>query len=71
MKTIKLNETPVRTAKNYQINNINIENFEFPKNIEKFKNIEIKNIIIDEKTSNRFLRYGLGKEIEKNVLTEH
>ena len=39
MKTIKLNETPVRTAKNYQINNINIENFEFPKNIEKFKNI--------------------------------
>ena len=69
MKTIKLNETPVRTAKNYQINNINIENFEFPKNIEKFKNIEIKNITIDEKTSNRFLRYGLGKEIEKNVLT--
>ena len=38
MKNIVLNETPVRTSKNYGINNIEIKDFEEPV-IKEFKNI--------------------------------
>ena len=37
---IKLNETPVRTSRNFNINNIKIENISIPTNIESFKNVE-------------------------------
>ena len=40
MKNIILNETPVRTSKNYGINNIEIKDFEEPK-IKEFTNITI------------------------------
>jgi len=33
-----LNETPVRTSKNFRANNIEIKDFEVPENIEKFSN---------------------------------
>ena len=39
MRNIVLNETPVRTSKNYGINNIEIKDFEEPV-IKEFKNIK-------------------------------
>lgn len=40
---IKLNETPVRTSRNFNINNIKLEDDIIPDNIGKFENIEINN----------------------------
>ena len=41
MENLKLNETPVRTAKNFRINNIKLENIEIPEVIPEFENITI------------------------------
>ena len=38
MNNIKLNETPVRTSRNFNINNIKIENLNMPKKVNEFKN---------------------------------
>ena len=51
MKNIVLNETPVRTSKNYGINNIEIKDFEEPV-IKEFKNIKItdnENCVLNHK----------------------
>lgn len=64
---IKINQTPVRTSRNFHINNIEIKDFKIPKSIGKFNNVEIigetSNISIDKK-----LTYGLGAELEKQVI---
>ena len=61
---IKLNETPVRTSRNFNINNIKIENIKIPETIEEFSNIDIiKESGKREKNSdvkNSTLTYGLG-----------
>ena len=61
---IKLNETPVRTSRNFNINNIKIENISIPTNIESFKNVEIIGqtppIKLEEFEGNGNLTYGLG-----------
>lgn len=62
MKNIVLNETPVRTSKNYGINNIEIKEFEEPV-IKEFKNIKItdnENCVSSEK-ENINLKFGLGE----------
>ena len=63
---VKLNETPVRTSRNFQINNIKIDNVSFPKNIKKFENVIIKQDskrdIISDKTDDFNIRYGVGLE---------
>ena len=41
MKKIEINETPVRTSRNFNINNIKIENIEIPEKIKQFKNVHI------------------------------
>ena len=60
---IKLNETPVRTSRNFNINNIKIENISIPTNIESFKNVEIigqtPTIKLEEFEGNGNLTYGL------------
>ena len=38
MEKLKLNETPVRTSRNFNINNIKLENIEIPEIIHEFKN---------------------------------
>ena len=40
---LKLNETPVRTSRNFNINNIRLENINVPKVVEKFENVQIDN----------------------------
>ncbi|MBR2787203.1 MAG: SufD family Fe-S cluster assembly protein [Clostridia bacterium] len=65
MSNIKLNETPVRTARNFNINNVKLENIEIPEDFEEFKNIIVTNqnskLKIDSNIDNVELKYGLGK----------
>ena len=66
---LKLNETPVRTAKNFKINNIKLDDNIIPRNVRGFENVDIinesSNIIIDNNVKFTKLNYGLGKDLEK------
>lgn len=57
-----LNETPLRTSKNYGINNIKLENVDLPKEAKKFDGLEIKSksdkIVIIEEKKNNPIKYG-------------
>ena len=57
---MKFNETPVRTSKKFGINDIELEDFEVPENIEKC-------ICKDGKPSTVPLTYGVSRELEKMV----
>lgn len=72
MNNLKINETPVRTSKNFNINNIKLENIEIPENITTFENVTItgENLKIENATSNIKLVYGLG-EVLTNQVKEH
>ena len=65
---LKLNETPVRTARNFNINNIRLEDNIIPENIRNFENVDIINesskIAIDNNVKHFKLTYGLSKELE-------
>lgn len=63
METVILNETPRRTAKNYGINNIKIEDFDFPK-IQKFGNVHISsNANVTGNTTDLDLKFGIGNKL--------
>lgn len=72
MKKIEINETPVRTSRNFNINNIKIENIEIPEKIKQFKNVHItgetSKINIDNYTSNIKLVYGLSEFLTNQVI---
>ncbi len=69
MGTLTLNQTPVRTSRNFHINNIKLENEPIPEKIGKFHHVEITgenekirvNNIREEKICQ--LVYGLGEEL--------
>lgn len=69
MGTITLNETPVRTSRNFNINNITLDNVKIPEKIGKFSNVEItgennKISVTDlAETKPCELAYGLGEEL--------
>ena len=71
MSNLKINETPVRTSKNYKINNIVIENFSIPTKFEKFNNYKISKlgskITVTENVSKVQLKYGLEENLTKQV----
>lgn len=68
MEMLELNETPVRTARNFKINSIQLENIEIPEKVQEFKNVEIKgDCKIDNQVSTKSLTYGTGKILEENV----
>lgn len=69
MDKIKVNETPVRTARNFGINNIKIDQMEIPQNVHEFENYSIyaENTQIDSNVSNFKLTYGNGELLENNV----
>ncbi len=71
MNDLKLNETPVRTSRNFNINNIKLDNVNIPENIYKFNNIKIiektSKITIEENASNCNLVYGLGDILTNQV----
>ena len=63
-----LNETPIRTSKNYGINNIELKDIELPKHIEEFNSLTISgdtsNFEISEEINKIPLTHGNGKELE-------
>ena len=73
MTNLKLNETPIRTAKNYGINNIKLENINVPENISEFNGLKIKGVSNDGKITlkenickNDF-KYGNGDILSKQI----
>lgn len=70
MGTLKLNNTPVRTSRNFGINNIELKDIELPENLKEFKNVEIVNegCSLEKSVSNKKLVYGNGKILEENIL---
>ncbi len=76
MDNLKLNETPVRTAKNFRINNIKLENIEVPEVIPLFENVTIigdtSKMDIEQNADNINidLVYGLSEELTEQVKRE-
>ena len=69
MEKIKLNDTPVRTSRNFNINNIKIENIKISQKKEDFKNITIsgENAKVENNTSDIKLKFGLGEILTNQV----
>ena len=73
MENLKLNETPVRTARNFRINNMKLENIEVPEVIPTFENVKIIgdtskiNIEQNADNTNTNLVYGLSEELTNQV----
>lgn len=67
----KLNETPVRTSRNFKINNIKLENIKIPEVVSEFVNVNVKKdsskINISNEVSNFELTYGLNNILENQV----
>lgn len=72
MELLKLNETPVRTSRNFNINNIKLENVDIPDKVENFENITISGdtskVIIDSPIDKKKLTYGIGEFLTKQVI---
>lgn len=68
---MKLNQTPVRTSRNFNINNIKIEDIEIPEVIREFNNVDIikesEDIEIISEVKNTTLTYGLDDYLTKLV----
>lgn len=62
-----LNETPVRTSRNFNINNIKLENIEIPEIVHEFNNVQIintgSNLNMNEDLSDFNLVYGLHDDL--------
>ncbi len=71
MEELSLNETPVRTSKNFLINDIKLEEINFPNKLQAFKGIDIScnstKINFSSKVSHANLTYGLGETFTKEV----
>ena len=65
---IKVNETPIRTSRNFLINNIKIDNLELPEKVSKFENVNIisEKSSITEETNITDLVYGNGDVLKEN-----
>ena len=66
---LKLNETPVRTSRNFNINNIKIDDIELPKDIKEFYNIDIikesEDLTVNEDIQSLDFTYGLCDELDR------
>ena len=71
MENVILNETPVRTARNFRINNIKLDNIDISQVSKEFNNVIIKNdsskIEILNEVSDFNLKYGLNDILEEQV----
>lgn len=63
MTELKLNETPIRTARNFNINNIKLKDVKLLDKKYEFNNIEIVGIDnkdrVSKSVSNTSLKYGI------------
>lgn len=71
MNNIKLNQTPIRTSKNFNINDIKLENINIPDQISNFENVTIigEDTQIEDNTGSIEFVYGLGDTLETQVKT--
>lgn len=71
MCNLKVNETPVRTSRNFLINNMKLECVEIPEVIEEFNNVQVikksENIEINSNINCASLNYGLGESLTNLV----
>lgn len=71
MEELKINETPVRTSRNFNINNIKLKSIKIPEKINSFANTNIigqtSKIKVEELKSNLNLNYGLGEILTNQV----
>ena len=69
MSLLKLNETPVRTSKNFKINNIKIEDIVLPESLSKFNGLQVSgDYTLAEDINISNMKYGLGDSIEKYLI---
>ena len=66
---IKVNETPVRTSRNFRINNIKLENINIPEERVEFKNVNVisEDVLVSEDVTKIPLTFGNGSFLENNV----
>lgn len=68
---MKLNETPVRTSRNFRINNVKIDDFDVSDVPNNFCSVELlkdsSKVEITEDSSTANLTFGLNKELESQV----
>ena len=69
---MKINDTPVRTSRNFRINNLKLENIQIPSNLNTFKNVEIitQKAEISNNVRKYKLEYGNGEILEENAQNE-
>lgn len=71
MNNFKLNETPVRTSRNFNINNIKLDKAVIPNDIGSFNNVKIEvndtKIKVNEVTTSCDLVYGLGDVLTNQI----
>ena len=72
MEKLKINETPVRTSRNFGVNNIKLDNISIPDNFAYFSNVDIniesvKDKVRLENFEYKKLTYGLGEILENQV----
>lgn len=66
LKELKVNETPVRTSRNFNINNAKLKGINIPETIGNFENVNIiEKVAYNVSSSN--ITYGLGNELIKQV----
>lgn len=75
MTNLKLNETPVRTSRNFNINNIKLSEIEVPEEIKEFNNITVKNttskiVVLNEEVDNK-LKFGLGNDLSNLPINQN
>jgi len=71
MTELILNETPVRTARNFNINNITLKDIKYIVDLKKFNGTNInginENVELSHAISDYSLKYGVSKELEEQV----
>ena len=69
MEKVVVNETPIRTSRNFGINNIKLENIVLPENLNKFENIKItsNHCEVSDVKPNVKLVYGMSNVFEENL----
>lgn len=69
MENLIVNDTPVRTSRNFLINNIKLENIDIPTNLRNFDSVEIFSNFTKPSNvrDNLFFTYGMGKILEDNI----
>ncbi len=65
---IRVNETPVRTSRSFNINDIILENFNIPEELPEFKdNSKNEELNLEFKTKMKKVRYGVSEDFTEQI----